>query len=241
MIILGSTSDVSKAFVEKILQEGQRFEIVHLCTSNVEETQRFAQHIEVKYEQKCQVILLNLLEEFNPSLFDNIEAQLLFCATGYLGKNSEEGLYDSLNTYKIISINYSKLIPVLQYFAEKFERQKLGQMIVLSSVAGERGRQSNFIYGSAKAGLTAYLEGLRNYMYPRNVKVLTVIPGFLDTKMTKDIDTPKLLTSTPEKAANIIYKAYKRNKNVVYVGPIWRWIMLIIRNIPEFIFKKMKM
>ncbi len=241
MVVLGSNSDVAKAFVEKMLKEGEKFEVVHLCSSNPEQTERFAKHIEVKYEQKCKVIELDVMQGFSPSIFDNVEAQTLFCATGYLGKNSEEGLYDTVNTERIIDINYAKLIPVLQFFAEKFEKQKLGTMIVLSSVAGERGRQSNFMYGSAKAGLTAYLEGLRNYMYPRNVKVLTVIPGFMDTKMTADIETPKPLTASPEQAAKIIYKAYKRNKNIVYVGPIWRLIMLIIRNIPEFIFKRLKM
>lgn len=70
---------------------------------------------------------------------------------------------------------------------------------------------------------------------------MTVIPGFMDTKMTEDIKTPKPLTATPDQAANIIYNAWQKKKNIVYVTFIWRWIMLIIRNIPEFIFKKMKM
>ena len=117
----------------------------------------------------------------------------------------------------------------------------MGTIIALTSVAGERGRQSNFIYGSAKAGFTTYLQGLRNYLFHKGVHVLTVIPGFMDTQMTAAIQTPKLLTASPQKAAAIIYKAWKRKKNVVYVTPVWRLIMLMIRNIPEFIFKKMKM
>ncbi|HRD42293.1 MAG TPA: short-chain dehydrogenase, partial [Ferruginibacter sp.] len=81
----------------------------------------------------------------------------------------------------------------------------------------------------------------RNYLFHKGVHVLTVIPGFMDTPMTANLSTPKMLTASPQKAASIIYKAWKSKKNVVYVTPIWRYIMLIIRNIPEFIFKKMKM
>ena len=121
------------------------------------------------------------------------------------------------------------------------ERQRAGTMIVLSSVAGERGRQSNFIYGSAKAGLTAYLSGLRNYMFERKVHVLTIKPGFMDTKMTEGLPLNPKLTATPKQAAEAIYKAYKSGKNVAYILPIWRIIMLIIKNIPEFIFKKLKL
>jgi len=121
------------------------------------------------------------------------------------------------------------------------ERQRAGTMIVLSSVAGDRGRQSNFIYGSAKAGLTAYLSGLRNYLYAKKVHVITVKPGFMETKMTEGLPLNPKLTATPKEAANGIYSAYKNGRNVVYILPIWGFIMLIIRNIPEFIFKKLNL
>ena len=114
-------------------------------------------------------------------------------------------------------------------------------MIVLSSVAGERGRQSNFIYGSSKAALTAYLSGLRNYLYSRRVHVLTIKPGFMDTKMTEGLPLNPRLTATPKQAADAIYRAYSKNKNTAYVLPVWGVIMTVIRNIPEFIFKKLKL
>ena len=135
--------------------------------------------------------------------------------------------------------HYTKILP--SYVEEKMERQRTGTMIVLSSVAGDRGRQSNFIYGSAKAGLTAYLSGLRNYLFAKKVHVLTVKPGFMDTKMTEGLPLNPKLTATPKQAAEGIYKAFKKQKNVAYVLPIWAIIMLIIRNIPEFIFKKLKL
>ena len=241
MIILGSNSEISQAFVEKALEANEKYSTIYLFTSNKETTEKFAKHLDVKFLQQTEVIKLDLRAEIDYTKFDYISSDLLFCATGYLGEGTEEGLYDQKNTELIIDINYAKLVPVLTFFAKKMERQRAGTMIVLSSVAGERGRQSNFIYGSAKAGLTAYLSGLRNYMFERKVHVLTIKPGFMDTKMTEGLPLNPKLTATPKQAAEAIYKAYKSGKNVAYILPIWRIIMLIIKNIPEFIFKKLKL
>jgi decaprenylphospho-beta-D-erythro-pentofuranosid-2-ulose 2-reductase len=241
MIILGSNSEISQAFVEKALEANEKYSTIYLFTSNKETTEKFAKHLDVKFLQQTEVIELDLRAEIDYTKFDYISSDLLFCATGYLGEGTEEGLYDQKNTELIIDINYAKLVPVLTFFAKKMERQRAGTMIVLSSVAGERGRQSNFIYGSAKAGLTAYLSGLRNYMFERKVHVLTIKPGFMDTKMTEGLPLNPKLTATPKQAAEAIYKAYKSGKNVAYILPIWRIIMLIIKNIPEFIFKKLKL
>ncbi|MCX8525387.1 SDR family NAD(P)-dependent oxidoreductase [Chryseobacterium formosus] len=241
MIVLGSTSEVAQAFVEKALQEGEKYERIYLFTSNREATERFAQHIDVKFLQQSEIIELDLTKEINYFSFDHINSNLLFCATGYLGDGTEEGLYDNKNTERIIDINYSKLVPVINYFAQKFEGKRSGTIIGLSSVAGDRGRQSNFIYGSAKAAFTAYLSGLRNYLFEKKVHVLTVKPGFMATKMTEGLPLNPKLTATPKQAADCIYKAFKKQKNIAYVLPIWGVIMLIIRNIPEFIFKKLKL
>jgi len=241
MIILGSNSEVAQSFVEKVLEAGGKYSTIFLFTSNKETTEKFAKHIDVKYFQQSEIIELDLMKEIDYTKFDDITSDLLFCATGYLGEGTEEGLYDNKNTERIIDINYAKLVPVLNFFAEKMERQRSGNMIVLSSVAGDRGRQSNFIYGSAKAGLTAYLSGLRNYLFDKKVHVMTVKPGFMDTKMTEGLPLNPKLTATPKQAAESIYKAYKSQKNVAYVLPIWSIIMLIIKNIPEFIFKKLKL
>lgn len=241
MIVLGSTSEVAQAFVEKALQEGEKFERIYLFTSNKETSERFARHIDVKFLQQSEIIELDLTKPINYFEFDQINSSLLFCATGYLGEGTEEGLYDNKNTERIIDINYSKLVPVINYFAQKFESRRSGTIIGLSSVAGDRGRQSNFIYGSAKAAFTAYLSGLRNYLFEKKVHVMTVKPGFMATKMTEGLPLNPKLTATPKQAAECIYKAFKKQKNVVYVLPIWGVIMMIIRNIPEFIFKKLKL
>ncbi|MFY1047573.1 SDR family NAD(P)-dependent oxidoreductase [Chryseobacterium sp. GP-SGM7] len=241
MIVLGSTSEVAQAFVEKALQEGEKYERIYLFTSNREATERFAKHIDVKFLQLSETIELDLTKEINYFNFDHISSNLLFCATGYLGDGTEEGLYDNKNTEQIIDINYSKLVPVINYFAQKFENKRSGTIIGLSSVAGDRGRQSNFIYGSAKAAFTAYLSGLRNYLFEKKVHVLTVKPGFMATKMTEGLPLNPRLTATPKQAADCIYTAFKKQKNIAYVLPVWGVIMMIIRNIPEFIFKKLKL
>ena len=241
MIVLGSTSEVAQAFVEEALKQGEKFEKIYLITSNVETTERFARHIDVKFLQQAEVIELDLMKETDYSTFEHINSNLLFCAIGYLGDGTEEGLYDNRNTEKIIDINYAKLVQVLNYFVQKFESRRSGTIIGLSSVAGDRGRQSNFIYGSAKAAFTAYLSGLRNYLSDKKVHVLTVKPGFMATKMTEGLPLSPKLTANPDQAAECIFKAYKKRKNTVYVLPVWGLIMLIIRNIPEFIFKKLKL
>ena len=241
MVILGSNSEVAQAFVEKYLNNGAKIKNLYLFTSNEQNTKRFAQHIYVKYLQESTIIPLDITQEIDYKKLEKIDADLVFCATGFLGKNTQEGLYDNDNTQKIIDINYAKLIPLLNFFAKKMEAKRNGTIIALSSVAGERGRQSNFIYGSAKAGFTAYLSGLRNYLFNKKVRVMTVKPGFMDTKMTTGLPLNPKLTATPQQAANYIYKGYKNKKDEIYVLPIWWLIMLIIRNIPEFIFKKMKL
>lgn len=241
MIIIGSNSEVAQAFTERVLKENNRYPCVYLLSSNTAEAERFARHLEAKFQQNTEIIPLNLMNSFSPEKLETVSGNLLFCAAGYLGKAPDEALQDERNSDQILRINFTGLVPILSYFAEKMEQSGGGTIIGLSSVAGERGRQSNFLYGAAKAGFTAYLSGLRNYFAKRKVHVMTVKPGFMDTKMTEGLPLNPRLTATPEQAAAEIYTAYKNRRNVVYVLPIWRLIMLIIRNIPEFIFKNLKL
>ncbi len=119
-------------------------------------------------------------------------------------------------------------------------RSDKGFICALSSVAGDRGRQSNYLYGSAKGGLTTYLQGLRNRLYHSGVHVITVKPGFVDTRMV--FGKAKLpLVASPEAVAREIYRAVKRRKNVVYIPWFWRVIMFMVRLIPEGLFKKLRM
>jgi len=159
-------------------------------------------------------------------------------AVGYLG-DQKKAQVDFNEAKPIMDTNYTGVVSLLNIIANDFEQRKSGFIVGISSVAGDRGRKSNYIYGSAKAALTAYLSGLRNRLHDAQVHVLTVKPGFVATKMTEDMDLPEKLTAQPEEVAEDIYKAQQKGKNVLYTKWVWKWVMLIIRNIPEWKFKGM--
>jgi short-subunit dehydrogenase len=119
------------------------------------------------------------------------------------------------------------------------EERGYGTIIAISSVAGDRGRAKNYIYGSAKAGFTAFLSGLRNRLAKKGVRIITVKPGFVNTSMTAGMILPKALTAEPQEVARAVFNAMARGKDVVYVRKIWRPIMIIICAIPERVFKKL--
>ena len=143
-------------------------------------------------------------------------------------------------TKREFELNGLNPILTISAFSEHFKKRKRGTIAAISSVAGDRGRQSNYLYGSAKAALSVYLSGLRNTLSEYNVQVLTIKPGFVDTPMTKDFKKG-LLWVKPEKVAKDIKKAIDKKKNILYTPWFWQWIMLIIKHIPEFIFKKLKL
>lgn len=142
--------------------------------------------------------------------------------------------------HEMLLANYVGAVSILERIAACMEERKHGLIVGVSSVAGDRGRQSNYLYGSTKAALTAYLEGLRNRLARAGVHVLTVKPGMVDTPMTRDMKKG-FLFARPDDVADGILKAVRRGKDSVYVPGYWRWIMLTIRMIPERVFKKMKL
>lgn len=241
MLILGATSDTAKAYVEYCLKLGERFENICLVSNERDELGKLSNHYEAKYDQKCIPVACDLTQDEDFSFLDNLSFSTVFCATGFLGKPAPEAYFQIEDAKRIIQINYSRLVLLLNAVAYKLERNGEGTMIILSSVAGDRGRQSNFIYGSAKAAVTAYASGLRNYLSKKGVHVMTVKPGFMNTSMTAHLDLPAPLTAQPDKVAKIIHRAARKKKDEIYVLWMWKYIMLIIRNIPEFVFKKLSM
>lgn len=114
-------------------------------------------------------------------------------------------------------------------------------IIGISSVAGDRGRGSNFVYGSAKAGLTAFLSGLRNSLATGAIHVMTVKPGFVATEMTRGMKLPPRLTASPEQVADAVLRAHRARRDVIYTKSVWRLIMTIIALIPERVFKRLSL
>ncbi len=161
------------------------------------------------------------------------------CVFGYLGdqKVSEREWDESK---RAIDTNFTGAVSILNIAANYFEERRTGVIIGISSVAGDRGRMSNYIYGSAKAGFTAYLSGLRARLSKSGVTVITVKPGFVATKMNEHMNLPPLLTATPAQVADDIFRAHVKGKPVLYTRWYWRYILLLIVHIPERVFARLR-
>ena len=136
--------------------------------------------------------------------------------------------------------NARSVIALLTDLANRFEGQGRGAIGVLSSPAGDRGRASNYVYGAAKAAVTVFASGLRNRLHAKGVRVLTIEPGFVDTPMTASFKKGPLW-ARPERVAKDIERALRQGFGVVYTPWFWRWIMVIIRLVPERIFVRMRL
>jgi short-subunit dehydrogenase len=148
---------------------------------------------------------------------------------------------DSDRAAEAVEINFLSPLRLCTPLANRMQAQGSGTLAVIGSVAGLRGRQSNYIYGAAKGGLQIYLQGLRNRLHPHGVRVLTLLPGFVDSPMTAHLPKGPLFVSA-DRAGALIYRALTRSKaDVVYIPGFWRLIFWIIRAIPESIFKKLKL
>ncbi len=137
--------------------------------------------------------------------------------------------------------NGTSVIALLTLLANQFETQRSGRLAVVSSVAGDRGRQSNYLYGTAKAAISVFCEGLRARMFKVGVAVTDIKPGFVATPMTEGLPLPGLLVATPEVVAQCIVKGIQRKSATIYAPGFWRLIMFIIRSIPQPIFKRLKL
>lgn len=141
-------------------------------------------------------------------------------------------------TRQELEVSALSVVSLLTHLANYFEKEKRGSIAVISSVAGERGRKSNYVYGAAKGMVSVYMQGLRNRLYSSNVTVTTIKPGFVSTPMTAAFKKG-IVWISPERAALDVHRAIQKGKDVVYVPWYWAWIMLVIRHIPEWLFKRL--
>ena len=144
-------------------------------------------------------------------------------------------------TLQELSTNGVSVVMLLTRIANRFEQRRAGTIVVISSVAGDRGRQSNYVYGSAKALVTAFTSGLRQRLYPLGVSVITIKPGFVDTPMTAAFPKGPLWAKPQQIAAGIVSAVDRGSAGVLYLPSFWRLIMLIIRCIPESVFRRLKL
>lgn len=236
-LILGAGSDIARALALRLVQKG--FKLI-LAARNPEP---FADEFKKKYGIDTIPAKFDALDFENHAHFYAglpVKPDLVVCAFGYLG-NQVKAQTDFAEARRIIDTNYTGAVSILNRVAADMIERKGGTIVGISSVAGDRGRQSNYLYGSAKAGFTAYLSGLRNQLHPHGIQVLTVKPGFVRTKMTTGLPLNPRLTATPEQVAEDIDISIEKKSNILYTKRLWRWIIFVVVHIPEFVFKKMKL
>lgn len=240
VLILGASSDMAVAIAREFAT--RRYDI-QLAARNIGRLGPLQSDISIRSGMTCTLHEFDALNfDSHQTFFDGLPAKpdITICVFGYLG-NNELARSNWEESEKIIHTNYTGAVSILNVVSNHYAARKSGIIAGISSVAGERGRQSNYLYGSAKAGFTAYLSGLRNRMYREKVHVVTVQPGFVYTKMTENLSLPALLTAHPESVAKAVCNAVEKKKNLIYVKWFWRWIMFNIRSVPEPIFKKLRM
>jgi len=194
------------------------------------------------------------IETFEALDFDSHPALIARCFTqcggrldgvivcyGYL-PSQQWAEQDFAEARRTVDVNFTSVVSLLNCAANALEQQGSGFIAAISSVAGDRGRQSNYIYGAAKAGLSVYLQGLRNRLARRGVHVLTIKPGFVDTPMTQGLISPQSpLLAKPDRVARDIDRALRRGRNTLYTPWFWRPIMTVIALIPEPLFKRLRL
>lgn len=240
VLILGAGSDMAVALARQFA--AGKYD-VQLAARNTSFLQAQENDLRIRYGINVSSHAFDAVDfASHPAFYESlpVKPDITVCVFGYLG-DQELGQTSWQEASRIIHTNYTGAVSILNVVAADYAARRQGTIIGISSVAGERGRQSNYLYGSAKAGFTAYLSGLRNRLFHNGVHVMTVQPGFVYTRMTEGLTLPPLLTAQPTEVASAIVKAAKAKKNVLYVKWFWRYIMLIIKSIPEFIFKKLKL
>lgn len=240
VLILGANSDVAESLCAVLASQGHN---LALAGRSKEKLEALKNDLEVRFNVNSSVNIFDA-EDANSGItvYESLEIKpdWVVCAFGVL-IDQEEANQSAELAYLSYMVNFLAPVAILDHIARDMEVRNSGVIVGISSVAGDRGRASNYAYGSAKGGFSTYLSGLRNRLFKSNVHVVTVKPGFINTKMTAHLELPKILTASPEQVAQSIYKAIIKKKNVIYVKWFWRYIMLIIVLIPESIFKKLKL
>lgn len=237
-IILGATSSMARAFARLVAAEGAR---VVLAGRDMDDLKRMAADLSVRGGIAEAVVFdARKPDGFAAILERAAQGQGMINAAVFVGSMPEQAAIDAdpaLIDGTVID-SFTGPARFLQMLAPMMEARGGGTVVGVGSVAGDRGRIGNYVYGAAKAGFATYLSGLRNRLTKAGGHVVTVKPGFVDTVMTWGIEGMFLVASPAAVAASIL-KAVKKQRNVIYTPFFWRYIMLIIRHIPEFIFKKM--
>jgi len=238
-IILGATSSMARAFARTVAENGS---VVLLAGRDIEDMRIQADDLSLRGSARAEAHTIDMRDNtgFAPLIERAKQQEGLISVAVFTGSMPAQCTIDENPAllHGVIRDNFTGPAEFLQMIAPEMETRGGGNIVGVGSVAGDRGRIGNYVYGSAKAGFHTYLSGLRNRLNRSGAHVLTVKPGFVDTAMTWTVDG-MFLVASPEKVADDIRKALRKKRNVIYTPFFWWGIMAIIRSIPEFIFKKL--
>lgn len=242
VLVIGATSAIAEAAARVYAARGAR---IYLVARNAERLQNIADDLRIRGAAGTEYAILdvNATERHEAAVdaawqaFSGIDVVLVAHGTLPDQRECEASVSVALAEF---ATNATSTIALLTLLANRMQAVGKGSIAVISSVAGDRGRASNYLYGAAKAAVTTFLSGLRQRLAKHGVNVVTIKPGFVDTPMTKDFKKG-LLWAQPASVAHGIVKAIDRRRSVVYLPWFWAGIMLIIRSIPEPVFKRIQL
>lgn len=240
VLILGARSDIGMAVAHRFAAQGYR---VQLAARDAASLETDKSDIEVRHGASVTLHEFDALATQTHAAFVAGLPELpaiAVCAVGLLGDQTASER-NAKSAIQVMRSNYEGPASILAELANRFVERGSGTLVGISSVAGLRGRATNYVYGSAKAALTTFLSGLRNRLARHDVHVVTILPGFVATRMTEHMDLPKLMTARPQEVAEAIHRAAEKKYNIIYVRPVWRVVMSAIKLIPESVFKKMRL
>ncbi|MEX3688527.1 SDR family oxidoreductase [Paraburkholderia sp. BR14263] len=240
ILIVGATSAIATACARRWAAQGASF---FLVARSAERLQQVADDLRARGAKGavCQELDINDVDQ-HAAMLARCEAEfgtidIVLVAPGTL-PDQAQCQADPAVAMREFNTNVTSLIGLLTPIANLVEAQRHGTIAVISSVAGDRGRPSNYLYGSAKAALSAFCEGLNARLFKAGAHVVTIKPGFVATPMTAGLPLPGPLVATPDKVAADITRAIEKNRDVIYTPWFWSLIMLIIRSVPRFFFKR---
>lgn len=240
VLILGATSGIALAFARLLATQGARF---FLVARNAEKLNAVSMDLKTRGAESVESRVVDLDDtSLHAALLAEAAGSLgfidlAFLAHGVLGSQPESEA-SFAKTAAVFQTNLLSPVSLITWLSNYFEAAGQGTLAVLSSVAGDRGRKSNYIYGSTKSGLNAFLDGVRNRVDRCGVHVLTIRPGYVTTPMTAHLK-PNILFATPNRAAKAILRAILSKRDIVYIPAYWSPIMFVVRSIPGSIFKKL--
>jgi len=240
VLILGGRSDIGLAVAHRFAAEGHPIQLAARNVASLAEARAdlaLRYHVTVtlhEFDALCTAAHEGFIDALDPL------PQIAVSAIGLLG-DQVTAQHDMAAAALVLRSNFEAPAAILAALANRFETRGSGTLVGISSVAGQRGRASNYVYGAAKAGFTAFLSGLRNRLTGKGVHVVTVLPGFVATRMTEGMNLPPRLTATPEQVAEAIARAVRKRRNIIHVLPVWGLVMLVIRCLPEAVFKRTRL